>query len=66
MGYNGRERAAIGDFIFGAFHQYSQIERPWYHYGSGLNAIPVLSEYRDHLDDFIFARRLRGQHGSAH
>jgi len=27
-----------------------------HHYGSGLNAIPVLSEYRDHPDDFYLLR----------
>jgi hypothetical protein len=41
-GYNGSARR-YWDFIFGASHQYRRIERQLHHYGSGLNAIPVLS-----------------------
>ena len=54
-GYNGSARR-YWDFIFGASHQYSRIRRQLHHYGSGLNAIPVLSEYRDHPDDFYLLR----------
>ena len=54
-GYNGSARR-YWDFIFGASHQYGRIERQLHHYGSGLNAIPVLSEYRDHPDDFYLLR----------
>ncbi len=54
-GYNGSARR-YWDFIFGASHQYRRIERQLHHYGSGLNAIPVLSEYRDHPDDFYLLR----------
>jgi hypothetical protein len=54
-GYNGSARR-YWDFIFGASHKYSRIERQLHHYGSGLNAIPVLSEYRDHPDDFYLLR----------
>ena len=54
-GYNGSARR-YWDFIFGASHKYSRIERQLHHYGSGINAIPVLSEYRDHPDDFYLLR----------
>jgi hypothetical protein len=54
-GYNGSARR-YWDFIFGASHQYRRIERQLHHYGSGLNAIPVLSEYRDHPEDFYLLR----------
>jgi hypothetical protein len=54
-GYNGSARR-YWDFIFGASHKYGRIERQLHHYGSGLNAIPVLSEYRDHPDDFYLLR----------
>jgi Family of unknown function (DUF5695) len=54
-GYNGSARR-YWDFIFGASHQYGRIERQLHHYGSGLNAIPLLSEYRDHPDDFYLLR----------
>jgi hypothetical protein len=54
-GYNGSARR-YWDFIFGASHQYGRIERQLHHYGSGLNAIPVLSAYRDHPDDFYLLR----------
>jgi hypothetical protein len=48
-GYNGSARR-YWDFIFAAKDR--RLERQLHHYGSGLNAIPVLSEYRDHPDDF--------------
>jgi hypothetical protein len=54
-GYNGSARR-YWDFIFGASHKYGRIERQLHHYGSGINAIPVLSEYRDHPDDFYLLR----------
>jgi hypothetical protein len=52
-GYNGSARR-YWDFIFAAKIQ--RLERQLHHYGSGLNAIPVLSEYRDHPDDFYLLR----------
>jgi hypothetical protein len=52
-GYNGSARR-YWDFIYGA--KYSRIERQLHHYGSGINAIPVLSEFRDHPDDFYLLR----------
>ena len=54
-GYNGSARR-YWDFIYGASSKYSRIERQLHHYGSGINAIPVLSEYRDHPDDFYLLR----------
>ena len=33
-----------------------RIERQLHHYGSGLNAIPVLSHYREHPDDDYLLR----------
>jgi hypothetical protein len=52
-GYNGSARR-YWDFIFAA--KYSRIERQFHHYGSGINAIPLLSEYREHSDDFYLLR----------
>jgi uncharacterized protein DUF5695 len=52
-GYNGSARR-YWDFIFAA--KYGRIERQLHHYGSGLNAIPLLSEYREHPDDFYLLR----------
>ena len=52
-GYNGSARR-YWDFIYAA--KYSRIERQLHHYGSGINAIPLLSEYRQHPDDFYLLR----------
>jgi len=52
-GYNGSARR-YWDFVYGA--KYSRVERQLHHYGSGINAIPLLSEYRDHPDDFYLLR----------
>ena len=52
-GYNGSARR-YWDFIFAAKDR--RLERQLHHYGSGLNAIPVLSEYRQHPDDFYLLR----------
>jgi hypothetical protein len=54
-GYNGSARR-YWDFIFGASAKYSRIERQLHHYGSGINAIPLLAEYREHPDDFYLLR----------
>ena len=54
-GYNGSARR-YWDFIFGASAKYSRIERQLHHYGSGLNAIPVLAAYREHPEDFYLLR----------
>jgi len=52
-GYNGNARR-YWDFLYGG--KLRRIERQLHHYGSGLNAIPVLSEYRQHPDDFYLLR----------
>lgn len=52
-GYNGSARR-YWDFLYGG--KLSRIERQLHHYGSGLNAIPVLSEYRSHPDDLYLLR----------
>jgi len=52
-GYNGSARR-YWDFIYAA--KYSRIERQLHHYGSGINAIPMLAEYREHPDDFHLLR----------
>jgi hypothetical protein len=52
-GYNGSARR-YWDFLYGA--KYSRIERQLHHYGSGINTIPLLSEYREHPDDFYLLR----------
>jgi len=51
-GYNGSARR-YWDFIYaGKSGPTSRLERQLHHYGSGLNAIPLLHEYRLHPDDF--------------
>lgn len=52
-GYNGSARR-YWDFVFAG--KLSRIERQLHHYGSGLNAIPVLTEYRDNPDDMYLLR----------
>ena len=52
-GYNGNARR-YWDFIYGG--KLRRIERQLHHYGSALNAIPVLSHYRDHPDDTYLLR----------
>jgi hypothetical protein len=52
-GYNGSARR-YWDFIFAAKDR--RLERQLHHYGSGLNAIPVLAEYREHPQDFHLLR----------
>ncbi len=52
-GYNGNARR-YWDFLYGG--KLSRIERQIHHYGSGINAIPVLAEYRRHPDDFYLLR----------
>ncbi len=52
-GYNGSARR-YWDFLYGA--KYSRIERQLHHYGSGINAIPVLAAYREHPDDLYLLR----------
>jgi hypothetical protein len=52
-GYNGNARR-YWDFLYGG--KIRRIERQLHHYGSGLNAIPVLAHYREHPDDFYLLR----------
>jgi hypothetical protein len=52
-GYNGSARR-YWDFLYGG--KYPRIERQLHHYGSGLNAIPLLEEYRAHPDDLYLLR----------
>src|SRR5271165_354777 len=52
-GYNGSARR-YWDFIFAAKDR--RLERQLHHYGSGLNAIPVLDEYREHPEDLYLLR----------
>jgi hypothetical protein len=52
-GYNGSARR-YWDFIFAG--KLRQLERQFHHYGSSLNAIPLLAEYREHPDDFYLLR----------
>jgi len=52
-GYNGSARR-YWDFLYAG--KYSRIERQLHHYGSGINAIPMLAQYREHPDDFHLLR----------
>ena len=51
--YNGNARR-YWDFLYGG--KLSRIERMIHHYGSALNAIPVLNEYRHEPDDLYLLR----------
>jgi hypothetical protein len=53
-GYNGCARR-YWDFKYGG-SKTDRLERMIHHYGSSLNAIPVLTEYRDHPDDLYLLR----------
>ena len=52
-GYNGSARR-YWDFVYGG--KYRRIERQLHHYGSGINAIPVLDAYRRNPNDFYLLR----------
>jgi hypothetical protein len=52
-GYNGSARR-YWDFIFAGKER--RLERQLHHYGSSLNAIPLLNEYREHPDDIHLLR----------
>lgn len=52
-GYNGNARR-YWDFLYGG--KLRRIERQIHHYGSGLNAIPVLDHYRENPNDFYLLR----------
>jgi hypothetical protein len=51
--YNGNARR-YWDFLYGG--KLTRVERMIHHYGSGLNAIPVLMDYRKNPDDFYLLR----------
>jgi alpha-L-arabinofuranosidase len=51
--YNGNARR-YWDFLYAGKTQ--RIERMIHHYGSALNALPVLEAYREHPDDFYLLR----------
>jgi hypothetical protein len=53
-GYNGNARR-YWDFYYGAAPG-GRLERQIHHYGSGINAIPVLTAYRGQPDDFYLLR----------
>ena len=52
-GYNGSARR-YWDFIYGG--KVERLERQLHHYGSGINAIPLLEAYRRHPDDLYLLR----------
>ncbi|MBS1792788.1 MAG: hypothetical protein JSS81_02980 [Acidobacteria bacterium] len=52
-GYNGNSRR-YWDFLYAG--KLRRIERQLHHYGSGLNAIPVLADFRAHPRDFYLLR----------
>jgi len=52
-GYNGSARR-YWDFLYGG--KLRRVERQLHHYGSGLNAIPVLHEFRKNPDDLYLLR----------
>jgi len=53
-GYNGCARR-YWDFLYGG-SKTDRLERMIHHYGSSLNAIPVLSDFRDHPSDLYLLR----------
>jgi hypothetical protein len=52
-GYNGSARR-YWDFLYGG--KYERLERQLHHYGSGINAIPVLDAYRANPRDLYLLR----------
>ncbi len=52
-GYNGSARR-FWDFLFAG--KLSRFERMIHHYGSALNSIPVLNQYREYPSDFYLLR----------
>ena len=52
-GYNGSARR-FWDFLYAG--KWPRIERQLHHYGSGLNAIPLMTEYRSHPGDLYLLR----------
>lgn len=61
-GYNGNARR-YWDFLYAG--KIRRIERQLHHYGSGLNAIPVLSHYRENpADDYLLRVGYGGSMGA--
>jgi len=54
-GYNGSARR-YWDFWYAGHPATSRLERQLHHYGSALNALPVLTAYRDQPDDWHLLR----------
>ncbi|HKF47940.1 MAG TPA: DUF5695 domain-containing protein [Terracidiphilus sp.] len=52
-GYNGSARR-YWDFVYGG--KVTRLERQLHHYGSGINAIPLLDSYREHPDNLDLLR----------
>jgi hypothetical protein len=52
-GYNGSARR-YWDFIYAG--ETRRLERQLHHYGSSMNALPLLAEYRQHPEDFYLLR----------
>ncbi len=52
-GYNGNARR-YWDFLYGG--KLSRIERQIHHYGSGINSLPLLQQYRERPDDLYLLR----------
>jgi hypothetical protein len=52
-GYNGSARR-YWDFVYGGKTQ--RLERQLHHYGSGINAVPLLAAYREHPQDLYLLR----------
>jgi hypothetical protein len=52
-GYNGSARR-YWDFLYGG--KVARLERQLHHYGSGINAIPLLAAYREHPDELYLLR----------
>lgn len=48
-GYNGNARR-YWDFLYGGSYRLARIERQIHHYGSGLNSLPLLANYREAED----------------
>ena len=52
-GYNGSARR-YWDFLFAG--KIERLERQLHHYGSGINALPLLAQYRRHPNEFYLLR----------
>jgi len=55
-GYNGSARRYWDFYYGGKAGPTGRLERQLHHYGSGINAIPLLAEYRQHPDEIYLLR----------